>query len=122
MSKAASLRRHREFRSSTEPCPTIAKAKTAKAKTGRFVNTGVRAPRPKFVPAEDLEQAGCEYREDLLYHWTAGALTNKAICTTAWKHTRSGGTGTSDLGVNPSSKGGNHARATRRALGLDVVQ
>ena len=77
MGKAASLRRHRESRSSNQPCPKIAKAKTANAKTGRFVNTRVRTPRPKCVPAEDLEQAGYEYHEDLLDNWTAGALTNK---------------------------------------------
>jgi hypothetical protein len=74
------------------------------------------------VPAEDLERAGYEYREDMLDRWTRGGLTNIDICTTAWKHTRSGGTGTSDLGVNPYSKGGNHARAARRALGLHVVR
>ena len=118
MSKAAALRRHKECRASIKPRPTVANVKVKRFwKPRRFWKA-----RPKCVPAEDLEQAGYVYREDMLDRWTRGALSNIDLCTTAWKHTRSGGRGTPDLGVNPASKGQNHARAARRALGLNVVR
>ena len=118
MSKAAALRRHKECRASIKPRPTVANVKVKRFwKPRRFWKA-----RPKCVPAEDLEQAGYVYREDMLDRWTRGALSNIDLCTTAWKHTRSGGRGTPDLGINPASKGQNHARAARRALGLKVVR
>ena len=60
--------------------------------------------------------------------WIGGRLgylrpiTNIDLTTIVWKATRTGARGVEDLAVDPSRKGGNHARTVRRALGLKCVK
>lgn len=57
-------------------------------------------------------------REFLLDLWSHKRLTDKETSTLCWHISRAGGAGVADLGVDPDSRGANHARALERALAL----
>ena len=66
--------------------------------------------------------AGAELRNYMLKQWSLGAKTNDTLCTEAWLATQAGAVGVEDLALNPSSKGRNHARHVRDALGLNELK
>ena len=68
---------------------------------------------------EDRELAGEEYRKDLILRFANAKLQHIDLCTTAYLHTKSGGLGAADLGLDPASES-NAARHVRSALGLDA--
>ena len=77
---------------------------------------------PDKLREAELRKHGAEFRADLVERWAHGRLSNIDLCTIAYNHTRSGGYGTEDLGVNPLAKGGNHSRKCRKALGLEEAR
>ena len=68
---------------------------------------------------EDRQLAGQAYRKDLIGRFARAKFQHIDLCTTAYLHTKSGGLGAEDLGVDPASES-NAARHVKSALGLDA--
>ncbi len=78
--------------------------------------------------SEDLLIGGCtlpaaefDFRADLIDRFADGKLEYVDIATISWKGTKAGAGGVSDLAVDPTQKGRNHAAKVRNALGLNAV-
>jgi hypothetical protein len=61
-------------------------------------------------------------KAELVRLWSLGELSNKGLCTICWYASQAGADGVSDLGLDPSKRGGNHARHIRDRLGLIRVR
>ena len=70
--------------------------------------------------ARTLEELGLRFK--LIDMYATGKLNSTDVANIAWKAKRVGAGGVQDLAVDPTIKGGNKARAIRRALALDVVK
>ena len=66
-------------------------------------------------------EAEQEFRFDLIDRYATAKLEAIDIATIAWKATRAGAGGVSDLSVDPTMMGANHCRKIRIALGLRSV-
>ena len=88
-------------------------------------NPDNRNTRRRCEPATDKTErlnAGISYRNRLVYMWSLGKRSSHDICNDAWLHTRSGGGGCEELGLDINLRGSNQSNFLRTALGLDMVR
>ena len=79
-----------------------------KVRNGNGNAAAKRARRnPQVMPADSLaekQEAGKEYRKDLLTRFCTVKMGAEDVCVSAYWHTRSGGLGAADLALKPTSK------------------
>jgi hypothetical protein len=69
----------------------------------------------------DLDESASTLRKSFLSRWALGRFSNKELTELSFYATQAGASGVSDLAMDPSKRGDNHARHIRKVLELVTV-